>query len=136
MEEGIEARMKMPVRFPSEPWAVLQPDPSTPYDFFGEYRQRFRQDPEKMLMLAVLEDAVGVYQKNLFERSRKGKAKFREAEEYILEEGSDWPYSFENACEYVGLNPDYVRQGLTNWKEQRLANALPKSAKRKYITSR
>lgn len=136
MEEGIETLVSTPVRFPSEPWAILQEDTSILYDYIEVYRQRVSQEPEKRLMLAVLEDAVACFQKYIFARDSKGKALFREAEEYILEQYSNWVFSFENICEELGMQPGYVRQGLVRWKEQRLANALPKSAKRKYIRSR
>lgn len=72
-------------------------------------------------MLAVLDDAIACFQKYIFARDRKGKTLFREAEEWILEENSDWPFSFETICEVLGFNPDYVRTGLMRRKEAQLA---------------
>jgi hypothetical protein len=46
---------------------------------------------------------------------------FHEAEEWILEEDSEWLFSFENTCEVLGFNPQYVRQGLMRWKDNELA---------------
>lgn len=48
---------------------------------------------------------------------------FCEAEEWILEEDGDWPFSFENVCEVLGLNPRYVRQGLIRWRNKKLAKS-------------
>lgn len=120
MEAGIEARVSMPIRFPSEPWAILQHDTLLPYQFFKEYRQRVSQEPEKGLMLAILEDAIATYQKYLSARDSKGKNLFRDAEDWILERNSDWLYSFNNICEVLGMDPSYVRQGLVRWKEKEL----------------
>jgi len=72
-------------------------------------------------MLAVLDDAIASFQKYIFAQDRKGKTLFDEAEEWILEVNSDWPFSFETVCEVLGFNPDYVRQGVQRWKEKKVA---------------
>ena len=71
-------------------------------------------------MLAVLEDAVACFQKYVHARDNKGKALFREAEEWILEENSDWIFSFESICETLGIDPSYLREGVIKWKEKQL----------------
>lgn len=77
---------------------------------------------EKRLMLAVLEEAVLCFQKYIPARDRRREALFRDAEEWIMEETSDRLFSFENTCEVLGVNPDYLRQGLLHWKEKKLAH--------------
>lgn len=79
------------------------------------------REGEEELMLAILEDALNCFQKHVHARDARGKALFRDAEDWILEENSDWVFSFENICEILGLSPKYVRQGLLRWKERRLA---------------
>ncbi len=101
--------------------SLFQPDTLLPAQYFETYRRKAHLEPEKRLILAVLEDAVACFQKYLFARDGKGKATFREAEEWILEENSEWLFSFENICEVLGINPQYVRQGLIRWKEMTLA---------------
>jgi hypothetical protein len=34
--------------------------------------------------------------------------------------GGDGLLSFDTICETLGINPEYVRQGLLRWKEKRL----------------
>jgi hypothetical protein len=76
---------------------------------------------EQKLMLAVLEDALTSFQKSIVRRNEKEKRLFREAEEWILlQEKSDRPFSFDNICENVGLNPGYIREGLLRWRYHRL----------------
>jgi hypothetical protein len=95
-------------------------------------------EPEKRLMLAVIEDAVACFQKYIHARDTRGRTMFREAEQWILEKNSDGLFSFESVCEVLGLNPDYVRHGLMQWKEAKLASRpranvyrlAPRSAKR------
>ncbi|MBI2985271.1 MAG: hypothetical protein HYY45_00745 [Deltaproteobacteria bacterium] len=100
---------------------LFQPDTLLPAQYLETFRRKAHLEPEKRLLLAVLEDAIACFQKYLFARDSKGRTLFREAEEWILEEGSDWLFSFENICELLGLDPRYVRQGLVRWKEKQLA---------------
>lgn len=101
--------------------SLFQPDPTVAGDYLDTLRARESLEPEKRLMLAVLEDAVGGFQKYLFARDRKGRALFWEIEEWILEEENGWIFSFKNTCEALGLDPAYVRQGLLRWREKELA---------------
>lgn len=77
--------------------------------------------PEKRLMLAVLEDTVACFQKYVLAQDPRGKSLLREAEEWILEEDSDWLFCFENICETLGLDREYLREGLLRWKQRTLA---------------
>jgi hypothetical protein len=106
---------------------LFQPDPTVTDEYLDTFRPRESLEPEKRLILAVLEDAVSCFQKYLFARDRKGRALFREIEEWIFEEENGWIFSFKNTCEALGLEPGYVRQGLLRWKEKELAKqARPK----------
>jgi len=68
--------------------------------------------PEEELMLAVLEEAVSDVQRYRGARDRKDKTRFDEAEAWILANDREWIFSFENICEVLGFDPDYLRQGL------------------------
>jgi len=106
--------------------SLFQPDTLLPAQYFETYRRKTHLEPEKRLMLAVLEDAIACFQKYIFARDGRGKNLFREAEEWILEQNNDWTFSFENICDALGFNPQYVRQGLIGWKKKKLA-ARPKA---------
>lgn len=121
--------------------SLFQPDTLLPAQYFETYRRKAPLEPEKRLMLAVLEDAVACFQKYVFARDGKGKTTFREAEEWILEEDSDWLFSFDNVCEVLGIDPRYVRQGLMRWKEMSRPGAkvyrlAPRKAKSKTAKQR
>jgi hypothetical protein len=102
--------------------SLFQPDTLLPEQFLDTFRRKLHLEPEKKLMLAVLEDAIACFQKYLLARDGKGKMLFQEADEWIQERGGDWLFSFANVCEMLGFNPDYLRQGLLQWKEQSLAD--------------
>jgi hypothetical protein len=101
--------------------SLFQPDTLLSAQYFDNLRRRALLEPEKRLVLAILEDAINCFQDNLFARTGKKKKLFREAEEWIVEDGGDWIFSFANVCELLGFNPEYVRQGLLRWKEKKLA---------------
>lgn len=101
--------------------SLFQPDTLLPDQYLETFRRKAHLEPEKRLMLVILEDAIACFQKYLFARDGKGKALFREAEEWVMEEGSQWLFSFENICELLELEPRYVRQGLVRWKQKKLS---------------
>lgn len=77
-----------------------------------------RAQGERLLMVAVLEDAINCFQSNLFATHPKERQLFHEAEEWLMVERSDAPFSFRNVCTVIGLDPDYVRRGLQQWRER------------------
>jgi hypothetical protein len=95
--------------------------------YFGNLSRKTLLEPERRLMLAILEDAIDCYQNNLLARRGRARRLFTEAEEWILEKGSDWIFSFRNICGTLGFSPEYVRQGLLRWKEK-----TPKYSHSKY----
>jgi hypothetical protein len=89
----------------------------------GVIEKLFKKDireGEERLMLAVLESAVGDFQKYVLARSTAGKKLFQQAEEWFLEKTSDELFSFGYVCETLGLHPDHIRKGLMVWKEAKL----------------
>ncbi len=102
--------------------SLLQPDTFLPAQYFETIRRENHLDPEKMLMLAVLEDGVICFQKYISTRDEREKRLLSEAEEWLLMEqnGEDWLFSFDNVCETLGLNPGYIREGLLRWWHHQL----------------
>ena len=100
--------------------SLFQPDTVLPAQYLDTVRRKTHLEPEKRLMLSVLEDAVACFQKYATARDPRSKSLLGEAEEWIREEGGDWLFSFDNICESLGLNPKYIRGGLRQWKEKRL----------------
>jgi hypothetical protein len=81
--------------------------------------ERDIREGEEKLMLAVLSDAIELFQKHVLSKDEKGRNLFREVEEWFLEKENDQLFSFEYICETLELHPDYIRQGLISWKEAR-----------------
>jgi len=99
--------------------ALLQPDTVAPVEYYKIYRRKAGLVPEKKLMLAVLQDAMGCYRAYLISSNPQREKRGQEAEQWFNEKDSEWIFSFENICETLGINPQYVRQGLLFWKRKR-----------------
>jgi len=98
---------------------------------YAESRKRIGfLDGEKMLMLAVLDEAIDCYKRNLLAKDRKAKNLFAESEAWILDREDDAVFSFENVCEVLGFDADYLRTGLRRWKENQLSMQLGKTKRR------
>ena len=97
---------------------LFQPDTLLPSQFFDRVRRRSEHDGERRLMIAVLEDAVDVYRKQAGTRDPRGSQLFREAEEWIEDTDRSWLFSFQNICDVLDIDADYLRRGLHAWKER------------------
>ncbi|MFI5395214.1 MAG: hypothetical protein ACHQ9S_06730 [Candidatus Binatia bacterium] len=104
-----------------------------PSQFAGTSR---REAPSKkgehQLLIAVLEDAIHCYQKHTHARKKTERLLFKEAERWIMAEDNarvvragDEPlaFSFENVCDLLGIDADYLRSGLQRWRDAQLAIA-------------
>jgi len=86
--------------------------------YLDTVRRSEHLEPEKNLLVAILTDAVHDYRKYAKVRDREGRERFREAEEWIMGGGNDWIFSFNNVCELLDLDPDYVRRGILESKNE------------------
>ena len=75
--------------------------------------------PEQRLMLAVLEDAAHTYRET---SASPGAVSRDEVDEWFASNALDWPFSFVNVCQALGLDPDNVRTRVAN-RRQLLAAA-------------
>jgi hypothetical protein len=97
--------------------SLFQPDTLLSTQYFENLRRRAALEPEKRLMLAILEDGIHCYLDNFAASGSKGQRLFEDAAAWIVE-SSDWVFSFESVCNALDLNPAYVRQGLLRWREK------------------
>jgi hypothetical protein len=98
---------------------VMQPDIVAAAHYSDDRRAK-TLEPERNLMLAVLEDAVRCFQENYSAACGNRKRIFNDAQRWIFQPNDDWIFSFENVCAALALDPQYLRRGLTHWKEHEL----------------
>lgn len=75
--------------------------------------------PEAALMCAVLEDALLCYQQR-FATEVRCVEQAREAEEWFFCDEPHGLFSFVSICTMLGLDPEFIRQGLKRWSQSRL----------------
>ena len=85
---------------------LFEPDTLLSAQYFENLRRKTLLEPEKSLMLGVLDDAVNSFQENLLAKSGRGRKIFDEGEEWILDEARDCIFSFENICEVLGFSAE------------------------------
>ncbi len=105
------------------PGVDLEPETILPSQYYSGVDIDASLQPEKRLMLAVLEDAVGTFQKYVGARDRPAQALFAETEEWFAAEEAEWPFSFENICQALGLEAEFLRAGLWRWRDRQRAQA-------------
>jgi hypothetical protein len=101
---------------------LFEPDTLLPIQYFEAMRRKHLLEGEKRLILSVLEDAVECFMKCIDSPTNKGQRLFREADEWIFLEDKRWVFSFDNVAEMLDINPEYMRRGLREWKENKLAD--------------
>lgn len=109
-----EGRENAPVRDSIE--SLFQPDTIAPAEYFDGFRRKSPLEPERELVLAMLEDAVLCFQKYLGSTKEKERRLFTDAEDWLFADDREWPLSFLNVCDLLGLEPGYLRKGLSQWK--------------------
>jgi len=111
---------------------VIQPDTLLPSQFFTSLRQKVFVEGEKRLMAAVLADAVEVYMKQAFNTDPRAHQLFLDAEVWIFsDEPGPWFFSFNNISDMLGLEPEYIRRGLLEWRSKRVPTIRPSDAFRR-----
>jgi hypothetical protein len=100
---------------------LFEPDTLLPIQYFEAMRKKHLLEGEKRLILSVLEDAVECFMKCIDSPTSKGQRLFRDADEWINLEDKHWVFSFDNVCEMLDINPEYMRRGLRQWKERKVA---------------
>lgn len=73
-------------------------------------------EPEKRLMLAVLECAISDFQTYAIVWTGRGRGIFKEVDAWFRSSATG-PFNFEGICQATGLDPDYIREGLRRWHD-------------------
>ena len=98
--------------------SYYQLDDPANYYRSGDLRIRLADIPERSLVRAVLANALESYIKYQSAAKPRGQRLFREAEAWFFEPDDGWYLSFENVCEILALDPDYIRHGLRQYAQR------------------
>jgi len=79
--------------------------------------------PEKRLLLAVLEAAVSDFQKYATALPARGRRIFADADAWSTR--CDGPLDFESICQALGFDSSCIRAGLRRWRVARRGEPSP-----------
>jgi hypothetical protein len=119
-EATMQEKETLDERLPS----LFEPDTLLPVQYFEAMRRKHLLEGEKRLILSVLEDGIECFMKYIEAPTSKGQKLFRDAEEWINLHDKQWIFSFDNVCDMLDINPDYMRRGLQSWKRRKLADGV------------
>ncbi|MGE0821195.1 MAG: hypothetical protein AB7G75_10150 [Candidatus Binatia bacterium] len=68
----------------------------------------------RLLLLAVLEDAVHSWFRYRHDSSTRGQRLFQETRAWFWSSDQGWLCTFENICAHLDLDPEDIRAGLEN----------------------
>lgn len=88
------------------------PDAVLPAQVSGGVRWDADTSGPRALMLAVLEDAIRCIENGRWQRRFGARRLAAEAEAWVRCDRADWPFSFLNVCEVLGIDVDAVRSRL------------------------
>jgi len=85
------------------------------YDVSGGHRLT----GEQRLMLALLADALNVYQQGVLSRNTRKRLLFIDAERWITASAKcRHAFSFDTVCDALGVNPGVLRRRMLTWKHE------------------
>ena len=94
-----------------------------PSQFFPE---RGDGPGERRLMRAVLKDALAVLFKYEATQDRRGLRLLAEAQHWLESDDADWPFSFVNVCDALGLEPSCVRERVARCRAAQRTQRRPR----------
>ena len=109
----------------------LEAEAVLPPQFFGRPPLTFQ--PEKRLMLAVLEDALATLDAHA--PHGRGRPLAREVERWVASTDTSWPFAFQNICDTLGVDAGCIRAGLIRWR-RRQERGDPSAAPRLHLRRR
>ncbi len=69
-------------------------------------------------MFAILQDAVDCFQKYAHTKNRHSQRLFLDAYGWICCSEPEWPFSYENICQTLRIDPQWIRSGLARWADR------------------
>ncbi len=125
------------VSAPREP-STFGPDVILPEQFYDKNLATEKVSGERALMLAVLEDGIRCYQEYLGSPRVRPRLMARQAEKWIRSADWEWPFSFNNICESLSLDPESLRERLlaTHPEQQEAPRPRPSSHRVYRLTPR
>lgn len=100
---------------------ILENHNILPAQFFPRRRGMAEVEPHRRLALAVLLDAVHIFQANFDAINRRSRRDFDEAREWLFGAPGHGPFALENVCFLLDIDPSHLRRWLERWQVMKRA---------------
>ena len=97
--------------------SIFSLDTNATFQYFRTFCAKSPCTAEEKLMFAVLSNAIECLEKYHNSNRRRDRMLYREAECWVLSAADDHIFSFENICETLQIDANYLRLGLMRWLE-------------------
>jgi len=94
-------------------------DAVMPAQFYPARRGAASVEPIMRLMAGILIDAVRCFQHSFEARRSDRRQEFREAQFWIFDDKGNGPFSFQNVCDSLEIDPGGLRNWIVRWQKDR-----------------
>src|SRR5439155_1325718 len=109
-----------PVRVHAAPWHNhAEHDVLLPVQFSRVFSRDLRLERERLLMFAVLEDAITSYLTHARARTRRGRETFAEVHDWVSSPDRRRLFAFETICDVLGIDAGSLRRALGERRTRR-----------------
>jgi len=91
---------------------------------FTDHRARAALDRERLLMYAVLEDALSCYRQYAGSRLPRTRQLHQEARDWVASEDRSSLFAFQTICEALEIDPNMIRGKLRAWEARHAPRVL------------
>ena len=108
-------------------------DAILPVQFYDSGVSLTQDEGIRRLLVAILEDAVRTFQSAQATKplTKRQRAAIREVELWIYDASALSLFSYNNVCEFLGIDPDAFKMGLLEWRRRcQTTGALKKLPRR------
>ncbi len=117
---------------PGSPYEDLTSAAVLPEQFFQSFTLSTGMSGHIVLRWAVLLDAFNLLAHPSRKKNKRHTQRvLQETTEWFFSDDADWPFSFINICETLGLDPAYIRRKLQ--QSIRKSEALQRPRRRRYV---
>lgn len=111
-----DATSTLPLKHVAPTETLFAPVLLQPEQFFTGQRHVFQQTGEHRLLVAVLQNALEHWFRYRHARRSRERRLFQEVSTWFAAGNRDWVFAFECICDHLGLDSDYIRRGLEQWR--------------------
>jgi hypothetical protein len=108
----------------------LRADTLMPAQFYPARRGSAAIEPITRLMGGILADALRCLQRNFEANSPGRRREFREARFWIFQSHGNGPFSFEEVCDALAIDPHRLRTLIVQWEKDRRPGVKPRMIRR------